>query len=57
MSRTRQSIRTALQPRWPVLAAVLVLLGYNAPLLTPRDIAPGHDTVLQYYPAERGGCP
>jgi len=53
MSRTWQSIRTALQPRWPVLAAVLVLFGYNAPLLTLRDIAPGHDTVLQYYPAER----
>ena len=38
--------------QWLLLTAVLVLLGYNAPLLLPRYISLGHDGVLQYYPAE-----
>jgi hypothetical protein len=37
---------------WPLLAAVGVLVVYNAPLLLMRGIALGSDGILLFYPAE-----
>ena len=52
MSGDQQSTRAALRQRWLIIAALSVLLCYNAPLITLRSITLRHDGVLQYYPAE-----